>query len=323
MPFRVLESGAATDKIVVLEDATTGTKAEIFAFGALLNQFSILHNGVTKNVIYGYENTGDAQQNITPLFQSAKLSPFVCRVKDGRYTFGTGDYKLEKYYYHNEALHGLLYDAVFTVIETGATNDFAFATLAYDYRNCDAGYPFFYRVEITYRLAANNRLTVATQIINTSKVSIPVADGWHPYFCLGETVNDLRLSINASSLVEFDNRLLPTGHFLPYIGFAEPQPVGDTVFDNCFALTENTDRPACTLFNGQSRLQLTVFAEKDYPYLQLFTPANRACIAIENLSSLPDSFNNGIGLIILEPAQRKDFIAVYQLSIIEENQVIN
>ena len=319
MDFCVSTSGVGANEVLVLEEKQTGTKAEIFAFGALLNAFIIQLNGSEKNVVYGFQHTADAQQNITPLFQSAKLSPFVCRTKNGEYNFANHKYKLNKYYYQREALHGLLYDAVFTVIDKGATKASAFVTLAYDYYETDAGYPFVYRTEIKYELKENNCLRVSTTLINKSDVSIPVADGWHPYFCLGKSMNDTLLFINANAMVEFDNRLLPTGNYLPYHQFSEMETIGNTAFDNCFVVKENTTQPACLLRDAESGLQLSVIAEKNYPYLQLFIPANRESIAIENLSSLPDSFNNTIGLTTLQPAHSKDFIASYQISVAKEN----
>ncbi len=316
MFFRVSTSGVGADAVIILEETEAGAKAEIYAFGALLNAFSILQNGIEKNVVYGFTNTSDAQQNITPLFQSAKLSPFVCRIKEGCYTFANQKYKFNKYFHHREALHGLLYDAIFTLIDKGVTNTSAFVTLAYDYYKNDDGYPFFYRAEIKYELKENNCLRVSTTIVNNSDVSIPVADGWHPYFSFGKKLNDVSLFINADAMVEFDNRLLPTGKYLPYSEFGELTPIGKTAFDNCFVIKENEAQPACILRDEKARLQLAIVAEKNYPYLQLFIPESRECIAIENLSSLPDSFNNAIGLTILEPTQSKRFIASYQLQFV-------
>ncbi len=183
MSFHVSANGKkGANEAIVLEEKETGTRAEIYAFGALLNNFSVEENGAKTNVVYGFKDTADAQQNITPLFQGAKLSPFVCRIKEGIYTFAGQQYKLNKYYHHREALHGLLFDAVFTVVEKNSTEESAFVKLAYEYNNSDSGYPFAYRAEICYELKRANRLTVSTKIINQSPVSIPLADGWHPYF---------------------------------------------------------------------------------------------------------------------------------------------
>ena len=180
MSFHVSEQGEAEHKIILLEDKSSGTKAELYAFGALLNGFILSHKETERNIIEGYQNTDDAIRNITPSFQGAKLSPFVCRLKEGQYTFGNTKHKIEKYYYYREALHGLIYDAVFSVLETGITDDSAFVVLSYDYDMNDAGYPFFYRLQVTYRLRSGNDLSISTKVTNLSAVSIPMCDGWHP-----------------------------------------------------------------------------------------------------------------------------------------------
>ena len=313
MAFHVSASGAGADEIIYLEDDTEGIKAQIFAFGALLNAFSISVNGTEKNVIFGFKNSADAGENITPLFQSAKLSPFVCRMKEGQYTFANEKYKIEKYYSAREAIHGLIYDAVFTVKKIGTTAGSAFVTLTYDYNKSDAGYPFFYRADITYQLRRSGSLTITTKIKNLSAESIPVSDGWHPYFCFGNKVDELHFFMDANQMAEFDSKLLPTGNVLPYHQFQQLQPIGDADLDNCFVLNENTTQPACALRDPQSGVQLNIFVQKNYPFLQVFIPKTRDCIALENLSALPDSFNNAIGLTILEPAQSEEFITSYRL----------
>jgi aldose 1-epimerase len=54
--------------------------------------------------------------------------------------------------------------------------------------------------------------------------------------------------------------------------------------------------------------------ESSYPYLQLYTPPHRESIAIENLSAAPDAFNNGMGLINLEPGASATFKTAYTIS---------
>ncbi len=313
MPFYVSTSGSHADEKIVLEDASNGTKVEIYAFGALLNEFTVTHNQTAINVIYGFQSPANASEHITPLFQGAKLSPFVCRLKEGHYTFENEKYRVEKYYQNREAIHGLIYDGVYTVKEKGTDNDSAFVTLSFDYDKTDPGYPFFYRVDVTYRLQSNNRLTIKTHIFNLSRTSIPISDGWHPYFTFGKQVNDLQLSMNTSHIVEFDARLLPTGNFLPYTDFVSPKAIENTEFDHCFVVNEALAGAACTLSDPQTGLQVSIYPEKSYPFLQVFIPGHRNCIAIENLSSLPDAFNNAVGLTILESAHSVDYTTMYQV----------
>src|SRR5690242_14672606 len=107
MSFEVSVTGNAGEERIVLKDLFTGTQAEIYAFGTLLNSFCLQRNNKTVNVMYAYKSVEDAKKNLTPLFQGAKLSPFVCRLRDGKYTFENEKYHIQKYYLKQDAIHGL------------------------------------------------------------------------------------------------------------------------------------------------------------------------------------------------------------------------
>jgi aldose 1-epimerase len=64
---------------------------------------------------------------------------------------------------------------------------------------------------------------------------------------------------------------------------------------------------------SNDKLELIITPDKSYPYLQVYIPKDRKSIAIENLSATPDAFNNGMGLIIAEPATLYSFTTTYQL----------
>ena len=125
----------------------------------------------------------------------------------------------------------------------------------------------------------------------------------------------LKGQFNSNTMVEFDNQLLPSGNFIHYKSFETMQPLGDTFLDNCFVLKNNT-LPDCIAKDEETGLQLTIKADASYPYLQVYTPEHRKSIAIENLSSAPDAFNNGMGLIMAKPGEVHSFTTTYQLSLI-------
>jgi len=287
------------------------TSAEVYSFGALLNSFAI-KNSI--NIIDGFNSPQQGFDNITSGFKSAKLSPFVCRLANGKYIYNNSEYTINKFYMAGEAIHGLLYDAFFSIIDSGADNDAAFVTLEYNYNKKDEGYPFNYTCTINYRLEKDNFLWVRTTIKNNAVIAIPVCDGWHTYFTLGGRLNELLFELNAASMVEFNDKLIPSGNIIPYNRFAKPEIFGNTFLDNCFLLNENK-KPACVLKNPKTGLQLSVHPQKNYPYLQLYTPENRKSIAIENLSAVPNAFNNKIGLTILEPGEDISFLTGYQVSV--------
>jgi len=289
--------------VVHLKNEAEGTSAEIYAFGALLNSFKA-KNSI--NIIDGFKAPQDAMDNITNGFKSAKLSPFVCRIANGKYVYNDHQYTVNKFYLAGEAIHGLLFDRIFSVIDSGANDDSAFVSLSYNYINKEEGYPFDYTCTITYRLEKDNQLSVQTSIENNSDIAIPVCDGWHPYFTLGVKVDDLHFEMNTTRMVEFNDKLVPTGNIVAYSKFQQPEIFGNTFLDNCFLVNDN-DKPACILTNTKTGLRLIINPGKSYPYLQVYTPDHRNSIAIENLSAVPDAFNNKIGLTILNAGESVSF----------------
>src|SRR4029079_1970115 len=141
--------------------------------------------------------------------------------------------------------------------------------------------------EVIYKLTANNNLSIQTIVTNSGDSDIPLNDGWHPYFKLGETVNDLRVELNSNSMLEFDSRLLPSGKIIPYEKFETMNAFENTELDNCFVLKDHTS-PSCILKDDNKGIEFTITADSSYPYLQVYTPPHRKSIAVENLSSAPD-----------------------------------
>ena len=88
---------------------------------------------------------------------------------------------------------------------------------------------------------------------------------------------------------------------------------GNTELDNCFVLKDHSS-PSCILRDNNSCIEFIITADSSYPYLQVYTPTHRKSIAVENLSSVPDSFNNHIGLIIAKPNEQYTFTTSYQIS---------
>lgn len=297
-------------KIVVLEDKEAECKVEVFAFGALLNSFYVKSKtGKSINIIDGFSSVNDAQRNITNGFKSAKLNPFVCRMKNGEFAFEEKRYKVEKFYLKDEAIHGLIYDAVYDIADITFNENEASANLKYSYKKDDAGFPFDFDITIMYHLAAGYTLSITT-LIQPGNNAMPLSDGWHPYFTFRNTVDDAEFIINSNKMMEFDPSLLPTGKLNDEVRFQQPEKIGTIQLDNCFLLNNNNE-PSCILKDEEAGLQLEVRAGAAYPYLQLYIPPHRTAIAIENLSSPPDAFNNKMHLITAQPFSEQVFTTTY------------
>lgn len=307
MAFQIKISGEGQNSVIQLTDTVINCVAEVYCFGALLNKFARLHNNTELNVIDGFENVEEAKQTITPAFKSAKLSPFVCRINEAKYTYDRNQYRLSKYSMGNNAIHGLVYDQFFSIVETTSTAESVKVVLEFNYNDSSQGYPFKFNCKVAYELTANSTLSITSTITNLDQKDMPVADGWHPYFTVGDSIDDCEFLLRSKEMLEFDEELIPTGKLIPYNDFSALKKFGSTWFDNCFTVDFKQGSPACVLRNPKRGIEVQIHPGQSYPYLQFYTPDHRQSIAIENLSAAPDAFNNGMGLKILLPQQSAVF----------------
>lgn len=314
MPFTISHQIENDLPLVVLLDQETGSEVSVLpSFGALLHSFSFQTSKGAFNIIDNYKNLDELKSTLTASHKSSKLSPFVCRIKEGKYHFDNKEFEFLNKFPDGSAIHGLLVKKSFEIVDEAASEVSASVTMNYDYKKDDAGYPFDYRCIVKYQLKKNRALMIETTVLNTGKESIPMADGWHPYFTLNGEMNNWELFFNAKQMLEFDEKLIPTGKLIPNTKFIKPEKICDTFLDNCFLLDPLNGEAACSLRNPENGWELLFFVEEQYPYLQIYTPPHRKSIAIENLSGASDCFNNGMGLIILEPGQSQTFTLVYQI----------
>ena len=317
MNFSIYHSNENGLDLVNLKDETTGTEIALLpGHGATLHAFRVRQkNDSFFNVIDHYHDLDELNREMGRSFKGPKLSPFPCRIAAGKYEYEGKEYQFGDIFSDGTAIHGLLYNKAFTITEEQAGDSSATVSLEYGYKKEDKGYPFDYNCLVRYVLHKDNLLEVATTVTNAGTQTLPIADGWHPYFQLGGNIGDWLLQFHASAIVEFNDQLIPTGHLLQYDSFDSPRPIGDYFLDNCFVLKPGIVNPVCELFNPANDLRVSFFPDAGYPYLQLYTPPERNSIAVENLSAAPDSFNNKMGLTLLPPGHAQIFTARYKVSV--------
>ncbi len=283
--------------------------------GALLHAFNIQMEGQLFNCIDNYSDNDQLQQQFARSYKSAKLSPFVCRTNNGRYLFGEKEYEFANKFPDGSAIHGLIYDHPFNVVDFYVTEKEAVVALETNYTATDAGFPWPFTCRITYSFSCLDELKVETTVKNNSTESMPLADGWHPYFKLGNKVDELELHFCSAKMLEFNDQLIPTGQLIDKATFVDNGLLGKMHFDNCFLLdhTEH-EQPDCVLRNPVNGLELKIYADENYPFLQIYTPDDRESIAIENLSGAPDCLNNKMGLMMLKGGEEVKFGVRYRIS---------
>jgi aldose 1-epimerase len=321
MNFSIRELDENGLHLIALKEESTGTEITVLPdHGASLHAFEVRAPKAAGpdgrfNVIDGYPDRDHLEKEVSTSYKSSKLSPWPCRIPDGKYVFEGKEYQFRHLFKDGTAIHGLLYNKPFTLLEKKTDDASAQVAMEYRYNREDNGYPFDYVVGVRYILHPDSLLEIVTTVTNLDKVVIPVADGWHPYFQLGGKSNDWQLQFHVSAMVEFDQRLVPTGKLIQYDAFDTPKKLGETFLDNCFALKQQLVSAACELFNPDNGLRVSFFPDTSYPYLQLYTPDSRQSVAVENLSGAPDCFNNKMGLILLEPAHSQIFTTRYKVSV--------
>jgi len=223
-------------------------------------------------------------------YASSILFPFANRIKDGHYTFEGKSFDFEiNEKAANNALHGLVYNKTFEVLEQTSGKNEASVKLSYTENHLSHGFPYTYIVQLEYRLT-NDALSLKMDVENTSDKAFPFTLGWHPYFYSSNLYNS-SISFQSDKKIIIGERNIGTG--------VEPiKPVKGFYM-------ENKKLDDCWVLNG-TKIQFTT---PDYDllmsssgknnYLQIYTPPKENTIAIEPTTGVSDSFNNKIGLEIL------------------------
>ena len=308
MQFQIKQSTINHVTLIQLLDIEFGVTIDILTRGALINSWLIRQGDKSQQFIMG-NPLNAAKEFESQGFRSAKMSPYVCRLFKGQYAHLNTTYTMDRFYMGEHAIHGIMYDADFKIQATEANEHQATVILVHHYLGSDQGYPFPFTMHVKWILEKNNKVSVQTTVINDAAISIPIVDGWHPYFTLGESIDHCTLQFSSKGKMEYDKDLLPTGNMIEDARFSNGLKIGSLQLDDGYALA--TENSSCTLQNEQFVLKIN--PSSLYPYLQLYIPPDRNSMAIENLSGAPNAFNNKMGLQLLKPQDNIVFETSYQV----------
>ena len=229
--------------------------------------------------------------NYEQTFAAAILFPFANRIAQGKFSFNNRDYQLPT----NEkgranAIHGLVYDKTFQVVDHQENKDSASISLVYKEQHPPTGFPFPYAIKLTYQLFAD-KLELKVNIYNTGQQDFPFTLGWHPYFYSSE-LNAGKLNFYPQYQVLFDKNMITKGKESAEI--KTPFLIADKNLDDCFILQDQQIE-----FHSANN-RISIKSEPFHFYLQIYTPPTRDAIAIEPMTGISDSFNNKIGLQVLK-----------------------
>ncbi|MDX2003561.1 MAG: hypothetical protein SFW35_14085 [Chitinophagales bacterium] len=303
--FTIEEDSFGSFTQMELKNVLTGESVSIIHdFGTAINALTLQSNGRNYQLLRGAALSKEMVGQ--RWYKGVKLSPFPNRVRDGKYTFQGKEYQLpiNEEARHN-ALHGFVYNKPFELIGHVEGHTEASVEFEYNYNGKVEGYPFPFRLSLTYILSEEG-LECSTTVLNTGKEAMPIGDGWHPYFKTGTSVDKLHLLLPPGDLIEVDERLNPSGKKSPFSKFNQLTVIGDHQFDTGFALKIVDDIATTQLYDPQQNLTISLWQEtgpSKYNFLQVYIPPDRQSIAIEPMTCSADAFNNGDGLIVLQPGE--------------------
>ncbi len=202
---------------------------------------------------------------------------------------------------HGLPIHGLLSASRRWEVHE-VTDRTLVAELAFDSEDLLAAFPFPHRLTLAVEQAPT-ALTVTTTLTPTSDQPVPVAFGFHPYLTLpGVSRAELVLRAPAMTHLALDDHGIPTGgrEACP----ERHRAIGDTSLDDHY--TDLGPEPQFTLAGGGH--ELTMRFVEGYTHLQLFTPPNRAVVAIEPMTAPVDALRSGDGLRLATEPFRATFM---------------
>jgi aldose 1-epimerase len=239
------------------------------------------------------------------------LIPWPNRLDAGRYSFDGEDFQVpltepQK----NNAIHGFFLWRPWQRTEHESDRVVMSAVLFPLH-----GYPFHLEVKVAYELD-DSGLNVTTTAVNAGDRPCPYGHGQHPYLSPGEgLIDDCRLQLAGGTRITTDaERQLPAGREdvagTPF-DFREPARLGDLEIDFAFTdLERDADGLAWTRLIAPDGSSAELWVDDTFPYVETYTGDTlaperaRRGLGTEPMTCAPDAFNNGEGLIRLEPGER-------------------
>jgi aldose 1-epimerase len=231
-------------------------------------------------------------------YRGALLAPWPNRVAGARWRWQGRELELPvNDAGSGSALHGLVFDVDWAFQQVDATS----VTLTYALAP-QPGYPVPLRLTVSYALDSGG-LRCRLRAVNLGTEPAPVGLGVHPYIAVPGSVDDVILTIPATTLLETDSAWQETGR-RPAAGtgldFSSGRRIGHDALDAAFADVVTDDdggsRARVELPDGRV---VTVWAGATGRWWQVYTadtllPADRRrSVAVEPMTCPPNALNTG------------------------------
>lgn len=216
---------------------TGGMQVDISNYGGIITAlYCPDKEGKSADVVLGFDHLQDYLQD-SPYF-GALIGRVGNRLAQGRFTLDGSTYELVCNENNRHHLHGgnRGFDKVLWRAEARETTEGAELHLHYTSADGEEGYPGELKVDVIYRLTADNRLF--TEYFATTDKPTLVNLTHHSYFNLagGGDVLDHALELAAHQYTPVDNELIPTGEIASVVGtpfdFRSSRTIGQAMRDS-------------------------------------------------------------------------------------------
>jgi aldose 1-epimerase len=156
-------------------------------------------------------------------------------------------------------------------------------------------FPFPHQLRVEAGIS-DQTLTIATTVLASGVVPVPIAFGYHPYLSLpGVERSAWVIEMPVSERVVLDSEELPTGEVEP--ADVPDGPLGSRTFDDEFAAP---DEPFA-LEGGGRRIEVSF--DRGYPFAQVYAPDDDDVIAFEPMTAPTNTLVSGQDLKLLQPGE--------------------
>lgn len=288
---------------------------EVINYGAVIQKLMVPDkNEQLVNVVVGFDKPDDYLNDTISL--GAVVGRFAGRISGGGFELGGQRYDL----YHEEGVHlhgghegfAKKYWEILEVEE----NESPKIVLGYRSPHMEEGYPGELQAKVIYTLH-NNALHITHEAESDRPTIVNLTN--HSYFRLDERqdINEYRLTLNSSKILETDDNLLPSGNLIDIRNtasdFRECKPIGILRLDTPFIL-DKANNFVGEVYSEYSGIRMRVSSNQ--PAVVVYTPHSFPAICFET-QNYPDAPNyKQFPSSILQPGERYVNTAVFEFDLV-------
>ena len=266
-----------------------GMEISTINYGGIITSWKTKdRDGNYQDIVLGFDNLSEYESE-SPYF-GAIIGRYGNRIAKGKFTLNDENYNLAVNNDENH-LHGGIKGFDKVVWDTREVVDDSTASLVLSYLSDDMeeGYPGNLKVQVTYTLDNNDKLSVKYEAVTDKTTIINLTQ--HSYFNLSADFNknilDHDILINADSFLPVDSTLIATGEIrnvgdTPF-DFRSPKNVGEEInnsnkqlmigngYDHCWVLNNQDQgvRFVASAYDSSTGRLLEVFS--DQPGIQFYS----------------------------------------------------